>query len=355
MPSALIWIKAFFFKPVEDSTIEKYRCITCKDASNGDLNTICNLHTSNRQRTHIIQVCKRHYVGETSYSVWESLEHPPWGEKLDFSCNHHQAPSSLSSYDITFIKSNGQQSRRILTCKCCHLTECLLSIGYFNCTPTTPQVAIDMEVLKEYHQLNTICHVSNHRYSEYLERNNTTKHIMNCTESYRSIQKCYRAWSLLYQQSMGMAVSFDQTARIDCPVCKTSGTATVTLDACFGATSLLKNSKLDVEPYQDHDYLLKDLTREQIQGEATDEIVDPSACVNMASKPSNVKMDSAYYKGLHYTGLMGSVCKHGFPLYFVNISHGKEKQVFGAKILSHLQRIDNFSGSWNAKYDIMCS
>jgi hypothetical protein len=256
---------------------------------------------------------------------------------------------------MKLIKSNGQQSRRVTSCKCQTVNECLLSVGFFPCTPSIAQIAVDMDLLKEFHLLNVLSDVSNHSYAKYLERNDTTKHIMKCSEAYRGIQRCYRAWSLLFQQSKRMAKSFDQPARTDCPVCKHSGTATVTIDACFGATSFLENSKLDTEPYQDHDYLFKDLTREEIAGQATDELADPSTCENMASNPSNAKMDSAYFQGLHYTGLMGSVCKHGFPLYFQNISHGKEKQIFGAKILEHLQKIDNFSGSWNAKYDIMCS
>jgi len=124
------------------------------------------------------------------------------------------------------------------------------------------------------------------------------------------------------------------------------------VDACFGVTSLLKNSTLDVEPYQSHDYLLKDLPIEVIAGENQEEEYDTNDCQPLAANASNMRIDSSYFRGLHYTGLMGSVCKHGMPLWFLNISHGKEKQIFGVKVLEHA--LTQWKGPWNVKYDIMC-
>jgi len=130
------------------------------------------------------------------------------------------------------------------------------------------------------------------------------------------------------------------------------------MDACFGATSLLKTSKLDIEPHQQHDYLLKDLEKSEISSKTEDvekeEEVDPDACQNLASKITNARTESEYFQGLHYTGIMGSICKHGMPLWFLNISHGKEKTIFGAKLLQHIATLGQ-PGVWNVKYDIMCS
>lgn len=226
--------------------------------------------------------------------------------------------------------------------------------GFFPCTAKIAQIAIDMDVLEEYHLLNVMCDVSNHSFAAYLARRSTTSHHSGQADIYRSIQRCYRPWSLLYQQSDKLSNSFNESLRTDCSLCQPSGNATITLDACFGATSLARNSRLDIEPQQDHDYLLKDLTRDVIGGGDEADDFEDAQCFHMASKPTNNRLDNAYFAGLHYTGLMGSVCKHGMPLWFLNISHGKEKTVFGASILRHIQSLD-FSGTWNVKYDIMCT
>jgi len=288
------------------------------------------------------------------YSIWETMVEPPWGKQISVVCNVHKDDATIKRHDVTLIRKEGQQRKVIATCACHELAEILLQIGFFPCTAKVAQIAIDMDIMEEYHLLNVMCDVSNHSYAGYLTRKSTTVNQANQSDIYRSIQRCYRPWSLLYQQSQRLSNDFNESLRIECPVCQPSGNATITLDACFGATSMARNSRLDIEPQQDHDYLLKDLSKEVIGGSDQTDDFEDALCFHMASKTTNNRMDSSYFAGLHYTGLMGSICKHGMPLWFLNISHGKEKAVFGAKILEYVQSL-NFSGIWNVKYDIMCT
>lgn len=356
MPLALHAIKRFFYETSAPDTTQEtetnYRCITCGDSNNQTLDEISEQHTSNRRKTHVIQELVQERVLDVQYEVWRTLRSPPWGDSVDFSCKIHASSDTQKPYNLTLVRLNGHQDRRLITCKCTDLLTSLLSCGFFPASPSQPKFAIDMELLEEFHLLNVTCHVSNYSYAAYLNRKSTNE---DSIDLYRLIQGCYRPWSLLYQQSQRMAKDFSEPARIDCPVCTRSGNPTITLDACFGATSLLKNSLLDAQPQQSHDYLLKDLTKEVIAGADEEDIdlINTSPCEHMASNPTNERTESSYFQGLHYTGLMGSICKHGMPLWFLNISHGKEKAVFGAKIIQHVQSLPG-KNKWNIKYDIMC-
>jgi len=354
-------MKKYFLDPVDcvptgaATELTMYRCISCANAIPGNREALISKHTEIRQQAHIIQELKTKEVTGQFYLLWETLEVPPWGDRINVCCRACEEFAELRSYNVNLTQFLGHQSKTLTICKCFDLPTALLEIGYFPCSPITPRIAIAMEVLEEFHLLNVICHVSNYQYAVYLQRKHTN---IDSIDLYRCIQRCYRPFSLLYQQTMIMAKSAYESARIDCEICIRCDQPTITMDACFGATSLLKTSKLDIEPHQQHDYLLKDLDKSEIVSKTEDvereEEVDPNACQTLASKITNARTESEYFQGLHYTGITGSICKHGIPLWFLNISHGKEKTVFGAKLLQHIATLGQ-AGTWNVKYDIMCS
>jgi len=137
--------------------------------------------------------------------------------------------------------------------------------------------------------------------------------------------------------------------------------ASVTFDVCFGCTGKEAKAKFPVEPFHREAYILRDLSEKEVMTDIDAKIPEHlrkgrkkggKDCPLRALTYSG-KVSTKYFEGLRYTGLLGSVCKHEFPLYFLNILYGKEKQVFASRVWEHLHNLDP-SRKWIAKYDIMC-
>jgi len=180
------------------------------------------------------------------------------------------------------------------------------------------------------------------------------------------MQGCYRLYSYL-QGQIEKGRSIDESSRIDCPCClqNQSKIGSVTFDACFGCTGKEVNAQNPIEPFHSEDYILRDLTEEEVMTDVklkldkiptkmSDKRKARSGLCDLRATEYAGSTKTENFQGLRFTGLMGSVCKHDFPLFFMNIMYGKEKLVFASRIWEHLSNLD-LTTKWNAKYDIMCS
>jgi hypothetical protein len=116
----------------------------------------------------------------------------------------------------------------------------------------------------------------------------------------------------------------------------TEGRRSASLDACFGAVGKAHQNNDPTKCFERNDYGLPDLNKE---------IVFPAKwLITRRSKDDGVKglcrerrstreqmTKSGYYDDLNETGLFGSICKHGVPLYFLNVLYGGEKNDFSIK------------------------
>jgi len=217
-------------------------------------------------------------------------------------------------------------------------------------------------MLRSYRLLNVICKTNQKAYADYIEEVSYTKYGSKEIEVYRSMQGCYRAFSYLYGQIL-QGKSLEESSRIDCPCCmhNKDKTASVTFDVCFGCTGKEAKAKFPVEPFHQEAYVLRDLTEKEVMTDINAKIPEHlrkrrkkggKDCPLRALTYSG-KVSTKYFQGLRYTGLLGSICKHEFPLYFLNVMYGKEKQVFASRVWEHLHNLDP-KRKWIAKYDIMC-
>lgn len=65
-------------------------------------------------------------------------------------------------------------------------------------------------------------------------------------------------------------------------------------------------------------------------------------------------VNTGYYDGLNETGLCGAVCKHGLPLFLLNIRFGGEKMIFASTILDKLLENGTYE-RYLLKYDSICT
>jgi hypothetical protein len=334
-----------------------YRCVDCNTKDNYCAEHLKAKHINTRSRIHTTQSLELDQV--IKVFRWNTLSVPLWGVTLDIRCQ--DCSSSCEEKTVNFINKNGQQVRNLLYC-CQTQHTALISVGYFPATPSRPVTAFCIDMLKDFRSLNLICKVNQKTYAEHIVRSSHTKYDSTEVEVYRSMQGCYRAFSFIYGQMM-KGKTVHEPSRIDCPCCTFSedAVATVTFDVCFGCTGKEARAQNPVRPFHGEAYVLEDLTEEEVMNDVNLKIntpntnqrkVLPGDCELRATEYTGTAA-SPYYKGLRFTGLMGSICKHGFPWFFMNVMYGKEKLVFASKVWEHL-RAKFPKRMWNAKYDIMC-
>lgn len=98
--------------------------------------------------------------------------------------------------------------------------------------------------------------------------------------------------------------------------------------------------------------MLPDLSKEYVfQNSSQQEDQNAIGCQRRSTRGPLQK--SGYYDGLDETGLCGSVCKHGVPLYFLNIRFGGEKMIFHSTVLDAV--IDEKpDAKLQLRFDSMC-
>jgi hypothetical protein len=342
----------------------QYRCVSCYQRDGYCRNHLMKNHCSNRLKLHIVQ--DRQHDDLLRAYKWVTLSEPPWSADIYTTCTQCR-PDTYSSKNITFVDYLGQQKRNVIVCNCFTIDRSIYTLGFFPATPQRPVTAFSIKLLKHYRDLNLICHVNQHQFAELIAFNSYTKAVMTEIEVYRSIQGCYRVFSYLMGQ-IAKGRTIGNTTRVDCPCCMSNkkNLATVTFDACFGCTGKESNARNTVAPFHGEDYILQDLTEDQvlvdiklklspeelIKKGIRPDVIEKEACELRATEYTGAP-SSKYFSGLRFTGLMGSVCKHGFPLYFMNIMYGKEKMVFASRVWEHMRDLDP-TRKWNAKYDVMC-
>jgi hypothetical protein len=341
-----------------------YRCVSCnKRHGLCKTHTITN-HNSDRLRIHIVQ--QRTWDVLLNAFKWKTLLSPPWGCAINFPCNVCEAHQFRRKI-ITFVDNAGQQKRELEFCECITIYDTISALGFFPATPQRPVTAFSIPLMNNYRDMNLICKVNQHQYAEYIRSMSFTASVLSEVEVYRAMQGCYRVFSFLIGQ-ITKGRTIDDTTRVDCPCCMSNKEklATVTFDACFGCTGKESNARNTVQPIHGNDYILPDLSEDQVMTDVKlklspdqllrkgihPDLIEKEACELRATEYTGAP-NSKYFQGLRFTGLMGSVCKHEFPLFFLNIMYGKEKMVFASRVWEHMRDLDP-TRKWNAKYDIMC-
>jgi hypothetical protein len=339
---------------MQDAT---HRCVDCDPKIYYCAEHLTDNHQSPRHRLHLTQQLTHDQL--LNARKWVTLEHPLWGTAVDVRCKG--CTSSYEERTINFINRNGQQVRKLSYC-CQTLAAALISVGFFPATPSRPVTSFCIDLLKDYRSLNLICKVNQSTYAKHIVRISHTRYQNTEVEVYRSMQGCYRAFSYIYGQ-MIKGRSVKESSRVECPCCtfKKDTVAAVTFDVCFGCTGKQIQAQNPVKPFHDEAYVLQDLTETEVLSDIHLKVNAPKInskrtlhgdCELRATEYTG-SSSSSYYKGLKFTGLMGGICKHSFPWFFMNVMYGKEKLVFASRVWEHIR--NKYPGrKWNAKYDIMC-
>jgi len=212
--------------------------------------------------------------------------------------------------------------------------------------------------MKEFRNANIFCGANAYSYANYLQQESLTKYQAKPIEVYRPLQDAYRPFTVLYNHCRAGSVSLSQDLTVRCPSCyyNLEERRTASLDACFGAVGKRQQNHYPTESFFSTDYLLPDLPKETVI--ASEPIEDTERIQSVCGERRSTRgrlTKAGYYDGLNETGLCGSICKHGVPLYFINIRFGGEKMIFPATILEKLLLHDGPVNELLLKYDSICT
>lgn len=219
--------------------------------------------------------------------------------------------------------------------------------------------AFQIDLLEEFKELNLLCRVNAYNFCQWLRRKSKTKHIIKECETYRPLIDCYRPFNSLINRCNESSINVNDSIKIRCAACfhNKGKVHSATLDACFGAVGKAHQNRYPTTPFTGNEYMLSDLSKETVAKYATEE--EPAitsdqkqGCELRSTRGPLQKV--GYYDGLNETGLCGSVCMHGVPLFFINIRFGGEKMIFPSTIMD---KIVSEKPDWNLliKYDSMCT
>jgi len=144
---------------------------------------------------------------------------------------------------------------------------------------------------------------------------------------------------------------------VECPCCQHNlrGNKTAAFDACFGAVGKKHQNQHPTKLFVNNDYLLPDLPREIVVISEEEEDVSKVEIDCGERRSTRGKLvNTGYYDGLNETGLCGAVCKHGLPLFLLNIRFGGEKMIFASTILDKLLENGTYE-RYLLKYDSICT
>jgi len=100
--------------------------------------------------------------------------------------------------------------------------------------------------------------------------------------------------------------------------------------------------------------MLEDLAKSVVCPPPETEPIEPPPKHDCDRRSMREKLQKVgYYDGLNETGLFGSVCKHGVPLFFLNVRFGGEKMIFPSRIVDKL--LEGDVKELILKYDSICS
>lgn len=324
-------------------------CINCKD-----LDPMCNacsirMHTSARSQTHITQTTE--IIGNGT--GWSATLIPPWGNTIKLPCE--AANHQVHEASITFIQQNGQRKIQVVKCRCRSWSWALIKMGYWPSSPKQPQSAFDIDLMKTYQELNLVCGVNTYNFSHLLKRISITKYLYRQNEVYRPLMDAYRPFSALYNKCTAGITTLSDAIKIRCPACyyNIGKVHSATLDACFGTVGKVHQNRYPTLPFNSNDYMLPDLSKDEVfrYTDSDDLSEKKSPCQRRSTRGPLQKAN--YYDGLNETGICGSVCKHGVPIYFINIRFGGEKKIFPSVILDKIMD-ERPDFQLLAKYDSMC-
>jgi len=286
-------------------------------------------------------------------TAWIATSTPPWGNVMTLQCKEAGHQSHEAS--ITLIQQYGQRNIRIIKCRCKSWSSALISIGYWPSSPKQPQSAFDIKLMKTYSDFNLMCGTNTYNFSQLLKRISMTKYLSTQKEVYRPLIDSYRPFSAIYNRCLAGTTSLSDPIKVRCPACyyNLGKVHSATFDACFGTVGKMHQNRYPTSPFNANEYMMQDLSKEEVfQHSNEDDLSEKkSGCHRRSTRGPLQKAN--YYDGLNETGICGSVCKHGVPLYFINIRFGGEKKIFPSVILDKImEERPNFQ--LLAKYDSMC-
>jgi len=202
--------------------------------------------------------------------------------------------------------------------------------------------------------MNHFCGANAYSFANFMDKKSQTKHQLKGMEVYRPLQDSYRPFTFLYAHCLAGSPDHTNNIKTECPCCQYNlqGNKTASFDACFGAVGKKHKNKHPTKPFLNYNYLLPDLLRDVVVTSEDETLDFETGCDIRATRSKLAK--SGYYDGLNETGLCGSVCKHGIPLFFLNIRFGGEKMIFASKILDELLKQKDYK-QYLLKYDSICT
>ncbi|XP_033113345.1 uncharacterized protein LOC117113944 [Anneissia japonica] len=280
--------------------------------------------------------------------VWTCNTFLPYSSGIKAVNTGHSSECGVSVWRIVnaFDDKGRCHHLNIKFCSCEEEVTTIIKLNLWPATAKCVKVAFSIELLKWMEVLLLECQVSTKGFCEALTLKNDLQPFE--VNQLKELIRKETVFEFRHSYYKMRNISDDGTV---CPACpKDGGTKFVSLDANFGLVRK-KNSGHSLEPPKhENRYFVADGKVQEFVGHYNDcssskECHRFKAGDKVRSKSCSDKMD--------ITGVFGCVCRHEFPIKFMNLQHG-ERLAYPVFLLHNLLSSAATDQHLNITYDIAC-